>query len=332
MNAPLEIVNLDDLNLKIDWGAFHEANNEIFEAYLAKEYQKGLELSLALRKKFPALPSKTLFYVACFYSLLGEKEKALQALEEGVKTGGWWTSQYLDTEPDLEQIRNEAKYKDICKIGDSLFEKEIKKSVAQLGIRTKQRLDPDANIDVLLVLHWRGGNISETDYFWRRLISDNPNLVLAYLQSSQLMGKNMFCWDKWDTARDEVKAAYEYLKEKFNIDRFILAGVSQGATVAVRTAFNSVVPVSMAILVIPAIRDQAQLETLIESKNDLPLIPTLILCGKKDPLYLGAVSLDHYLGRNGAPVEFFSYEDIGHFYPPDFIAKTSHFLKNNVSL
>ena len=72
------------------------------------QYREGLEMDLRLIRLRPQ--DATAFYnLACSYALLGEADKAFEALGRAM-TLGYDHAEEMDTDPDLESIRSDPRY------------------------------------------------------------------------------------------------------------------------------------------------------------------------------------------------------------------------------
>jgi tetratricopeptide (TPR) repeat protein len=93
-------------------GQSSEANQ--FTAQALAAYQRGdIEEALALTKQAHAAApedSIALYNLACFHALLGHKQEALGWLEKAVE-GGFYAPGKIASDPDLESLRNEPRYK-----------------------------------------------------------------------------------------------------------------------------------------------------------------------------------------------------------------------------
>jgi len=81
-------------------------------AYTARGYyEKGLWVDQRLARLCPRDP--VVFYnLACSYSLISELDEAFKALEKAVKLG-YDDVQHLNTDPDLKNVRTDARYDEI---------------------------------------------------------------------------------------------------------------------------------------------------------------------------------------------------------------------------
>ncbi len=312
----------------LDWKKFHEDVQKILDAYFKQDYQRGLKLSLNLVEQYPQISSRTYFFVACLHSLLGEKEQALRSLEEGMAKGGWWTLRALQAEQDLKPLHNDQRFIELGRKGDQKLEELKKTTTPELRIQFPSSFEEKNSYDVLLALHWRGGNNDESLAFWNPLLEQRDDLILAFLQSSQPFADGEFCWDDWETTKKEVILAHEMLGKKFSIRRFILNGSSQGAAMAFKIAFRRILAVNRLILTMPAIKGKEHVVKLLENddKTVIPCIPTAILVGKKDMFYQGALETIEFLKERKIPTMFHVWPDVGHAFPPDFIEKINAFL------
>lgn len=84
-------------------------------------YEKGLWLDLKLSKLCPDDP--VVFYnLACSYSLIGELDDAYKSLKQSIEVG-YDDVQYLNTDPDLRNLRSDDRYQ---KLLDQLTAKQTK--------------------------------------------------------------------------------------------------------------------------------------------------------------------------------------------------------------
>ena len=76
--------------------------------------REGLRVDLALTTLYPHDPG--VFYnLACSWSLLGEREKALAALEEAVRLG-WRDARFARQDPDLENLRSDPRFRRLLEL------------------------------------------------------------------------------------------------------------------------------------------------------------------------------------------------------------------------
>ncbi len=92
------------------WQGLHQ---QAIEKLQAKEYDAAEKLYLRIIKAMPN-DNLALYNLACLYSLTSKKEKALEYLEKSIKAG-FTNAGHIQQDSDLDNIRNEEKYKELIK-------------------------------------------------------------------------------------------------------------------------------------------------------------------------------------------------------------------------
>ena len=97
----------------LDESPFHfQANYHIAFAYLlAKNYKKSIHHFVIARRIHPE-DMLTLYNLSCAYSLDGQIENALEALEASIKAG-FIDHGHIGRDPDLDPLRGEDKFKEL---------------------------------------------------------------------------------------------------------------------------------------------------------------------------------------------------------------------------
>ena len=93
-----------------EWQRLHR---EAIQKLQAKEYEEAEKLYKRIVKARPD-DSTALYNLACLYSLTSKKEKALEYLEKSIKAG-FTNVGHIQEDSDLDNIRNEEKYKELIK-------------------------------------------------------------------------------------------------------------------------------------------------------------------------------------------------------------------------
>jgi tetratricopeptide (TPR) repeat protein len=93
-----------------EWQRLHQ---EAIQKLQAKEYDDAEKLYLRILKAIPN-DNLALYNLACLYSLTNKKEKALEYLEKSIKAG-FTNAGHIQQDSDLDNIRNEEKYKELIK-------------------------------------------------------------------------------------------------------------------------------------------------------------------------------------------------------------------------
>lgn len=298
---------------------FQDVQKKVFSCYFSQNFNAGLKIALNARSLYPESLSKTAFWIACFFALLGDTEKALEALEEGLKHGAWWTRNLLLNEQDIKELRKHPRLLEIAKLGDERFNEEKTKCRPTLLVRTPKSYNENKKYPILFVLHWRGGNNTEFEVYWNKVIEHNE-ILLCLLQSSQLSGDHQFCWDDECKGLLELEHAFLFLKKKFTIDfsKIILAGASQGARLSFTALLSELIPASGFIYAFPSIKDSYTFINSFKSVQSLQSLRGCIIAGQRDNFYKENKLLSEILINNGIECQFFSYPELGHLFPDNF--------------
>ncbi len=298
---------------------FQDLQKKVFKCYFSQNFKAGLKIALDARYLYPESISKTTFWIACFYTLLGENEKALEALEEGKKDGAWWTRNLLLSEQDIKELRKHPRLLNIAEFGDERFNKEKTNSNSKLLVRTPKPYNENKKYPLLFVLHWRGGNNTEFEVYWNKVLEQNE-IILCLLQSSQLSGDNQFCWDDERKGLLELQQSFFSLKKKFKIDlsKIILAGASQGARLSLTALLSDLIPASGFIYAFPSIGDSNAFFNNFKNVKSLHSLRGSIIAGQRDNFYKENKLLCEILINRGVECQFFSYPELGHLFPDDF--------------
>ncbi|MHA2055756.1 MAG: hypothetical protein ACW99F_19475, partial [Candidatus Hodarchaeales archaeon] len=189
----------------------------------------------------------------------------------------------------------------------------------KLLVRTLKSYNENKKYPLLFVLHWRGGNNSEFEVYWNKIIEQNE-ILLCLLQSSQISGDNQFCWDDERKGLSEMQQSLSFLKKKFNIDssKVILAGASQGARLSFMALLSNFIPASGFIYTFPSIGDSTAFINDFKIVKSLQSLKGSIIVGQHDNFYKENKLLCEILIDSGVECQFFSYPELGHVFPDDF--------------
>ena len=323
-NLLLEVFSIQidiQINPRFNQSAFEfqEVQKEVFNCYFNQNFNAGLRIALDARDQYPENKSKIIFWIACFYALIGENKKALETLEEGIMYGAWWTENSLLSEPDLKELRAHPRMQKIAEVGNERFNKEKSKTRPKLLVRTPKSYNENKNYPLLFVLHWRGTNNAEFEVYWNKIIERNE-ILLCLLQSSQMSGDNQFCWDDESKGLSELQQVFSSLRKKFNVDssKIILAGASQGARLSFTALFSDLIPTRGFIFAFPSIGDSNAFINNFKNVKSLQSLRGCIISGQRDNFFKENKLLYKILINSGVECQFRSYPELGHFFPDDF--------------
>jgi len=88
--------------------------DEYLKLHEAKKFDEAIAGFKKLYKKFQDsdLGISSAYNVACGYALLGKKDEAIEWLQKSIKAG-WSNFEHMESDPDLDSLRNDPRYKKI---------------------------------------------------------------------------------------------------------------------------------------------------------------------------------------------------------------------------
>ncbi|MDG5471901.1 hypothetical protein P6709_09085 [Jeotgalibacillus sp. ET6] len=146
-----------------------------------------------------------------------------------------------------------------------------------------------------------------------------------------MFGLHAYCWDDKERASREVTSAYKEFQEKYTAQNRIVAGASQGGSLALELCLKGRLPdVDGFIAVIPVIRDE-DLEHSMLPEGQIEGLRGCLITGDKDPFLKQTVELQKKLEEQGIPCQLVIKKGMGHALPEDFakdVAEAVAFIQN----
>lgn len=297
---------------------FHDLRKQVEGCLDNDDFERGLQISEDSIKRFPDKTTLTHSWTIDFLLSLGRKEEALKVLEDGFKQGAWWSPELLRT--GWKELESHPEISRIMEMARGRFMEEKANARAELILRTPRKYSSENHYPLLLVLHGAYSNNDNSQYTWMSILKRKP-MLLAFLQSSQIMSSDHFVWNDEDVALRDVKSALSTLARECPMEdsKVILGGVSRGAEIALLALFSGSVLADGFISVIPSvgafIRQYVKKDTTPKwTKN----VRGVIVAGEKDPRHQNAEIMYEFLARQGATCKFYSIPGLGHSVPNDF--------------
>ncbi len=292
--------------------AFSEARRKVVGAHRQADYQSALRIAEEAAIEFPDRADQTAYWVACLHALLGDRERALRDLEEGLERGLWWPPELLDADPDLADLRSDDRFRAIVSGSE-----RIRASVAA-GLPTDPLLRPPVEPPpdvVLVLLHGRGESAEDIGDRWAAA----HRAFLVMPRSTQPFGMRAVCWDDPHRAEADVQHAVEVASSRENLAGLPLltAGFSQGGAMAIVLAARRRLPGIVGFISVTPSAGWA-LRLLESGELRAQGIRGHLTTGSLDPQRDDCQRLAQQLRENGAEVQLDVIEGLDHEYPPDF--------------
>jgi predicted esterase len=302
---------------------FWEYQREAGKLYKKKKYQEVIDLLKEVDRDFPHLKTPV-YYLGMFAALELEKpDLVIELFKTVIDEGGWF----------VDAIVKDPSFKDLEKIEE--FENLVKISLerAEDYAETNHHMQiiPDKlPAPFILSLHADGGNLKEELKELEGMVDQNYQIGLPRSKNVYWSGDEAAYWPSPEKTIAEIE---EYIKtidkEKIDFSRSIITGLSKGGGAAIIIALSGVLPIRRFIAVGPGGMwddDVEELIPLIEKADKN--IEGIIVHGKEDRVIPREkiVELLDVLNTSGISCKMIEYDDLGHWYPPDFSELISSFL------
>lgn len=301
---------------------FNIYQNEFFALYLNGDLDGALHKAEEIEGVYPDRLGKTLYWKACIHSSKGRTREAISALKKMRDHGFWVDSRSLEIDDDFDTIRETDEFKEITGTF-STMQKDAQMNSKPLTLEYLPEGIDRKLLPEIALLHWRTGNAKEFAEHWMSAVDKKLASILS-IQSSQMAGPDMYCWDDFDLAMDESEK--EFKAHVGNGETAIIAGASQGAYVALRLLAEGKVKAGKLILVVPALKETEILEAELEKA---PFKwKTYIIGGQEDKFFSHAEKAFEMLKKSGMECDLRIYTDMGHTFPDDFPEVLEGMLKD----
>ncbi|NHJ50021.1 MAG: hypothetical protein FK733_19670 [Asgard group archaeon] len=293
---------------------FHE-NFKLLEKLMKQEkYKDGLRQALVFAEKYLNRSTEFYSWALEFCQALEDSNETLVLLEQAITNGAWWSADFLKLAYG-ELFADNEKFDRLLQL--AVKNTPSKKMKAKLIVRTPEKYDLTKSYPLLLVLHGRGSNVEHSDKIWKSE-TVKRNMIVGFLQSSQLLSSVHYCWDDWEKAFIDIKAAYKTLTSKYTInnEKSIIGGVSAGAEVGLSALFEHILPFSKMISTITS--TGTFIRNYIEKDKTNESLEVFFIVGEKDVRYNNTKLIHQYLKKTSLSSEFYSCPKIGHEIPNNF--------------
>jgi predicted esterase len=302
-----------------DFADYKEMRAFLGELFQQKKYAEAAALLESVLDRYPANVMANSFNLAAARVYLGQNDKAVDALEDGLRRGvfyGLWDFIAEFWNP----VRETPRFQAFLAANQARVEEASRKAVLLTDVVTPEGYDPARTYPLFIALHGGGETMAELKPLWisPRLRSE---FITLYVQSTQVASMTGFHWQDAALTRRDVEAAYKKVLSEYPVDtgRVLIGGFSSGGCGAMVTAFADPFPIRGFVALCPSV-PEALGDADIQAARARGLRGTLLTTGL-DHRVEAQRALAERLAKLGLAVEFHETPNIGHWFPDDFAAR-----------
>jgi predicted esterase len=288
-----------------------------FQLYENKQYAEALEYIQENASRFPQHRAQTYNWRMCVLALMGQRQHAVDLLQEALDQGVWWSEAVLTEDEDLASLQDLNAFQRLVARSE-----EMHTRASSNAPRSPLAFPPEETADkpypVLLALHGRNSYAAFEAPFWQSV--KRQGWFLGMPRASELIDSEHASWDDTATAVQEVHRQYQQLLRSYPLDpdRLVLGGFSQGAGLAIRMSLTGALPAEKWIAVAPWLPDAEELSSKLPDSVKPPLGRGYVILGEDDPLTEQFPTIAKLLDARGVEYEVERVPGLGHMYPDAF--------------
>jgi predicted esterase len=301
---------------KREQGTYQEMRQYVGELHQQKKYAEAAAVLERAVDRFPDHVRANTYNLALMRVLTGEHDKAIQALEDGLRRGIFYGLWDFEREV-MKPLKSQAGFQPLWKRNLARLEEAQGKATMKVDVVTPVGYDPSRKYPLFIALHGGGENLAEFKPNWvsPRLQTE---FITVYVQSSQVADMTGFHWQDEARTRRDLEAAYKEVTAKYPVDsnRVVVGGFSSGGFAALVTAFHEFLPVRGFVALCPEVPTSIQDAEIVAAVRRG--IRGSLLTTERD----ARVALQRALADRWKSMrldgEIVVTPDIGHWYPKDF--------------
>ncbi|MDD2963617.1 MAG: hypothetical protein PHQ65_04185 [Bacteroidales bacterium] len=224
------------------------------EATTAFRSQNFLQSAAIIDKAYPLFPDKHYSMttdLAYIYMMAGEPEKSVDALARATAEGLWFV---IDTTRHWKPLAAVNGLKPLMATWSARQSEKMAQSRMKLDVVLPKNYDAQKAWPLMLAFHGHGENTDFHKKYWHSGLTDSL-FIVAFVQSSLVVGPDHYGWNDWDRSRREIAEAYRSVVANYHVDtlQVVATGFSWGATMAIDMTLNQRIPATSFIALCPGL-------------------------------------------------------------------------------
>ncbi|MBN2503201.1 MAG: dienelactone hydrolase family protein [Anaerolineales bacterium] len=302
---------------------FEELARQLQNHFDQGSYAEGLDQVAQLMDDYPDHQAALKYFQMGLAARLGRTELVNQVLENALKTGIWYSGEFLQHSPWLENMHGEPEFERLVEISVQMAQLDPKSHLPLIAIHAQGQCGAeDDPCPLLLFLHGNDDTAQRNVPHWRS--AAEQGWVVVFPQSKQSFWTEGYAWYDHESAAEQIQEHLTKLVRGYNLDpeRIVLAGFSMGADVALWLALSGRMKARGFILLGPGgplVDNPREWDALL----GIPANPNLrgaIIMGEADRSIVqeNVETLAQRLNDHGIACNLETHPDLAHEYPVDF--------------
>jgi acetyl esterase/lipase len=301
---------------KREQGSYAEMRAYLGELFEQKKYAEAAAMLERVLDRFPDNVRANTFNLAAARALMGQPDKAIDALEDGLRRGAFFSRWDFDGAA-MAPLKQHPRFAAFFQANLDRMAEADKKAVMKLEVAIPAGYDPARRYPLFVALHGGGENVAMLKPNWvsPRLQAE---FIVAYVQSSQVADMTGFHWQDEARTRRDLQAAYAEVVARYPVDpdRVIVGGFSSGGFASLITAFHQTLPVRGFVALCP--EPPASITDADITAAVARGLRGAVLTTELDPRVAAQRAFAERLTTLKLDAEFAVTPNIGHWFPKDF--------------
>jgi predicted esterase len=290
----------------------------LFRLYAERDYEAALAVADEAEERFPERVHRTSYWRAFLLCRLDRPDAALAELRRSLARGTWFAPSSLRDDPDLAPLRGRGEFDEV--VAECERRRDAARAEARPKLLVVRPAVPSASESppLLVALHGRTENAADAARRWRA--ASLAGALVALPQSGLQEGPDAFAWDDPVRARAELAHAVERVRAEhhFHPGRVVVAGFSQGASIAVCEALSADGVGVHGLLAVAPTFGRVGMPPLTDLPKPAAVPRAILVAGEQDVRAEDARRLASMLERAGGRVLLDVLPGVGHEFPPDW--------------
>ena len=301
---------------KREQGSYAEMRAYLGELFEQKKYAEAAAMLERVLDRFPDNVRANTYNLAAVRVLMGRPDKAIDALQDGLRRGAFYSRWDFDGEV-MAPLKQHPRFPAFFQANLDRIAEADKKAAVKLEVATPPGYDPARRYPLFIALHGGGENIAMFKPNWvsPRLQAE---FIVAWVQSSQVADMTGFHWQDETRTQRDLQAAYSEVVAGYAVDpdRVIVGGFSSGGFASLVTAFHQTLPARGFVALCPPVPEtitDADITAAVRRGLRGSLLTTDV--DRRVQAQRGLAERWKKLGLDG---DLTVTPNVGHWYPKDF--------------